>query len=103
MVVPVMSLGGKGVISVASHVIPKQMHDMVQFCLDNNFAEAQKLQLEYLDIINDLFIEVNPIPVKEAMNLVGWNAGPCRLPLCEMTDEHRAKLLATLKKHGLTK
>ena len=77
--------------------------DMVQLCLDNNFTEAMKLQLKYLDIINDLFIEVNPIPVKEAMNMVGWNAGPCRLPLCEMTDEHKAKLQATLAKHGLIK
>ncbi|MBP5577996.1 MAG: 4-hydroxy-tetrahydrodipicolinate synthase [Ruminococcus sp.] len=103
MVVPVMSLGGKGVISVASHVIPKEMHEMVQLCLDNNFTEAMKLQLKYLDLINDLFIEVNPIPVKEAMNMIGWNAGPCRLPLCEMTDEHKAKLRATLAKHGLIK
>ena len=103
MVVPIMSLGGKGVISVASPAIPKQMHDMVQLCLDNNFAEATKLQIEYLDIMNDLFIEVNPIPVKAAMNMVGWNAGPCRLPLCEMTDEHTAKLKATLAKHGLIK
>jgi 4-hydroxy-tetrahydrodipicolinate synthase len=103
MVVPVMSLGGKGVISVASHVIPKQMHDMVQYCLDNNFAEATKLQLEYLDIINDLFIEVNPIPVKEAMNMLGWSAGPCRLPLYEMSDEHKDKLRASLTKHGLIK
>ncbi|MCQ2469672.1 MAG: 4-hydroxy-tetrahydrodipicolinate synthase [Ruminococcus sp.] len=103
MIVPVMSLGGKGVISVASHVIPKQMHDMVQCCLDNNFAEAMKMQIEYLDICNDLFIEVNPIPVKEAMNMLGWNAGPCRLPLVEMTDEHKAKLRATLAKHGLIK
>ena len=103
MVVPVMSLGGKGVISVASHMIPKEMHDMVQLCLDNNFAEAQKIQLEYLDLINDLFMEVNPIPVKEAMNMVGWNAGPCRLPLCEMTDEHKAKMKACLTKHNLIK
>ena len=103
MVVPIMSLGGKGVISVASHVIPKEMHDMVQLCLDNNFAEAQKLQIEYLDLINDLFIEVNPIPVKAAMNMVGWNAGPCRLPLCEMTDDHTAKLKACLAKHNLIK
>ena len=103
MVVPVMALGGKGVISVASHVIPKEMHDMVQLCLDNNFKDAMKLQLKYLDLINDLFIEVNPIPVKEAMNMVGWNAGPCRLPLCEMTDEHRTKLKTTLIKHNLIK
>ena len=103
MVVPIMSLGGKGVISVASHVIPKQMHEMTKLCLDNNFAEASKLQLEYLDLINTLFIEVNPIPVKEAMNMIGWNAGPCRLPLCEMTDEHKAALKAVLEKHGLIK
>ena len=99
MVVPIMSLGGKGVISVASHIIPKEMHDMVQLCLDNNFAEAMKLQIKYLDICNDLFIEVNPIPIKEALNMMGWNAGPCRL----LTDEHRAKLRATLAKHGLIK
>ncbi|MBR4509397.1 MAG: 4-hydroxy-tetrahydrodipicolinate synthase [Ruminococcus sp.] len=103
MIVPVMSLGGKGVISVLSHVAPKQTHDMVQFCLDNNFAEATKLQIDLLDIINDLFIEVNPIPVKEAMNMIGWNAGPCRLPLCEMSDEHKAKLLSSLRKHGFVK
>ncbi|MBR4626578.1 MAG: 4-hydroxy-tetrahydrodipicolinate synthase [Ruminococcus sp.] len=103
MIVPLMSLGAKGVISVLSHVMPKQTHDMVQLCLDNNFAEATKLQIELLDIINDLFIEVNPIPVKEAMNMIGWNAGPCRLPLYEMSDEHKAKLLGSLKKHGLIK
>ena len=103
MVVPLMSLGGKGVISVASHVIPKQMHDMAQYCLDNNFAEAAKLQIEYLDLINDLFIEVNPIPVKEAMNMMGYAAGPCRMPLYEMSDEHKAKLRASLERHGLIK
>ncbi len=103
MVVPLMSLGGKGVISVASHVIPKQMHDMVQYCLDNNFAEATKLQLEYLDLINALFIEVNPIPVKEAVNMTGVDVGSCRMPLCDMTDEHKAVLKAKLEKHGLIK
>ena len=103
MIVPLMSLGAKGVISVLSHVMPKQTHDMVQFCLDNNYAEATKLQIELLDLINDLIIEVNPSPVKEAMNMMGWNAGPCRLPLYEMSDEHKAKLLASLKKHGLVK
>ena len=103
MVVPLVSLGGKGVISVASHVIPKQMHDMVQYCLDNNFAEATKLQIEYLDLINSLFIEVNPIPVKEALNMMGVNVGPCRMPLYEMSDEHKAVLHASLEKHGLIK
>ena len=101
MIVPLMSLGAKGVISVLSHVIPRQTHDMVQFCLDNNYAEATKLQIEYLELINNLFIEVNPIPVKEALNMMGWNAGPCRLPLYEMSDEHKDILRASLAKHGL--
>ncbi len=101
MIVPLMSLGAKGVISVLSHVIPKETHMMAQYCLDNNFAEASKLQIEYLDLINNLFIEVNPIPVKEAVNMMGVNAGPCRLPLVEMTDEHKAALRASLEKHGL--
>lgn len=101
MIVPLMSLGAKGVISVLSHVIPKETHMMAQYCLDNNFAEATKLQIEYLDLINNLFIEVNPIPVKEAVNMMGVNAGPCRLPLVEMTDEHKAALRASLEKHGL--
>lgn len=103
MIVPLMSLGAKGVISVLSHVIPKETHDMVQYCLDNNFAEATKLQIKYLDLINNLFIEVNPIPVKEAVNMMGVNAGSCRLPLCDMTDEHKAILRASLEKHGLIK
>lgn len=103
MIVPIMSLGGKGVISVLSHVIPKETHDMVQLCLDNNFAEAAKLQIEYLDLINNLFIEVNPIPVKAAVNMMGMDAGPCRLPLCEMSEEHKAVLQASMKRHGLIK
>ena len=103
MIVPLMSLGAKGVISVLSHVAPAETHKMAQLCLENNFAEAQKLQIGLLDLINDLFIEVNPIPVKEAMNMMGWNVGPCRLPLYEMTEEHKAKLLSSLKKHGLVK
>jgi 4-hydroxy-tetrahydrodipicolinate synthase len=102
-IVPLMSLGANGVISVLSHVLPAETHQMAQYCLDNNFAAATKMQIEYLDLINDLFIEVNPIPVKEAMNMMGWNAGPCRLPLCEMSDEHKAKLRASLMKHGLIK
>ncbi len=101
MIVPLMSLGAKGVISVLSHVIPKETHMMTQYCLDNNYAEATKLQIDYLDLINNLFIEVNPIPVKEAMNMMGVNVGKCRLPLVEMTDEHKAALRVSLEKHGL--
>ncbi len=103
IIVPMMSLGAKGVISVLSHVIPKETHMMTQYCLDNNYAEATKLQIEYLDLINNLFIEVNPIPVKEAMNMMGVNAGPCRMPLYEMSDANKAVLKASLEKHGLIK
>lgn len=103
MIVPLMSLGAKGVISVLSHVIPKETHMMTRFCLDNNFSEATKLQIKYLDLINNLFIEVNPIPVKEAVNLMGVNAGSCRLPLCDMSEEHKAVLRASMEKHGLIK
>lgn len=103
MIVPVMSLGGKGVISVLSHILPKETHDMVQLCLDNDFAKATEMQIKYLDLINALFIEVNPIPVKEALNMTGWNVGPCRLPLCEMSEEHKSALRAALAKHGLIK
>ncbi len=94
IIVPMMSIGAKGVISVLSNVLPQETHDMAQLCLDNNCEEATKLQMKYLELINNLFIEVNPIPVKEAMNQMKMAAGPCRLPLCEMTDEH----IETLKK-----
>lgn len=103
MIVPIMSLGGKGVISVLSHVLPKETHLMAQYCLENNFAEASKLQIKYLDLINNFFVEVNPIPVKEAMNLIGVNVGGCRMPLYPMSDENREKLKASLAKHGLIK
>ena len=79
------------------------MHDMVQFCLDNNFEEAMKLQLRYLDIINDLFIEVNPIPVKEALNLMGKEVGECRLPLIRMEEAKIEKLRSELVKVGIIK
>lgn len=101
MIVPIMSLGGKGVISVLSNVMPKETHQMTQYCLDNNFVAAAKLQLEYLNLINKLFIEVNPIPVKDALNQMGMPSGPCRMPLYEMSDEHKAALHDALAAHGL--
>ncbi|MDE5947083.1 MAG: 4-hydroxy-tetrahydrodipicolinate synthase [Oscillospiraceae bacterium] len=101
MIVPIMSLGGKGVISVLSHIIPKETHEMAEYCLKNDFEKASKIQIEYLDLINAIFIEVNPIPVKEALNIMGKNVGPCRMPLYPMSDENRAKLEAVLKKHNL--
>lgn len=101
IIVPMMSIGAKGVISVLSNVMPMETHEMTQLCLNNNCSEAAKLQMKYLELINNLFIEVNPIPVKEAMNMMGMPSGPCRLPLCEMTDEHKEKLKASLAKFNL--
>ena len=98
-----MSLGAKGVISVLSHVIPAETHQMAQYCLDNNFAAAMKMQIEYLDLINDLFIEVNPIPVKEAMNMMGMEVGGLRAPLTGLEKEHEGLLENALKGMGLLK
>ena len=100
-IIPIMSLGGKGVISVLSNILPKQTHDMTQLCLDNDFKSASKLQIKYLDLINSLFIDVNPIPVKEAMNLMGMNAGNCRMPLIEMSDNDIKILKSTMQQSGL--
>lgn len=80
-VVPIMALGGKGVISVASNIIPKEMHDMTKYALEGDFKAAAEMQLKYLGLIKALFCDVNPIPVKEAMNLMGMEVGECRLPL----------------------
>lgn len=100
-IVPIMSLGGLGVISVMSNILPKETHEIAKLCLENNCAEAAKLQCKLLDVANTLFCDVNPIPVKEAMNLMGMNAGPCRMPLVEMEDANKAKLAAVLKATGL--
>lgn len=97
----IMSLGGKGVISVLSNVVPGVAHDIVQKYLDGDYIGSRELQLKYLDLCNALFMDVNPIPVKEAMNLMGMDVGECRLPLVGLTDEAGEKLKATLKKHGL--
>lgn len=96
-----MSLGGKGVISVLSNVAPELAHNIAAAALEGDIARSAALQLEHLDLCNDLFCDVNPIPVKEAMNLMGMAVGPCRLPLYELSDAARAKLRATLVKHGL--
>ena len=100
-IVPLLSLGGKGVISVLANVAPEVAHNICQLYFDGKVAESAALQLEYLDLCNDLFIDVNPIPVKEALNMMGMNAGPCRMPLYEMTDAAKDKLAATLARHGL--
>ncbi len=100
-IVPIMSLGGKGVISVLSNILPKETHDMTQFCLNDNYRAAAELQLKYLELINSLFCEVNPIPVKTAMAEMGMCDIEMRLPLCEMADTTKARLVSALKAHGL--
>ena len=100
-IVPMMSLGGKGVISVLSNILPKETHDMCQYCLDGNFSEAAKMQLKYLKLINALFCEVNPIPVKTAMSLLGACDIEMRLPLYEMDDANREKLISVMKAYSL--
>lgn len=100
-IVPVMSIGGLGVISVAANIIPNTMHKLCKSYLDNNTKDALKIQLEALELIDMLFIETNPIPVKVALNLMGKNVGPLRLPLCEMEAVNEAKLIDTLKTYKL--
>ena len=100
-IVPLMSLGAKGVISVLSNIAPKQTHDIVNMYLKGNVKGSCELQLKALPLIEKLFCEVNPIPVKKAMNLLGFSAGSLRLPLTEMEEEHAALLREEMIKFGL--
>lgn len=101
MIIPVMSLGGKGVISVLANIVPKETHEMCQAYLDGNCEKATEMQLKYLDLVNKLFIEVNPIPVKTALNLMGKNVGNLRLPLVEMEGKNLDALKDSMKKYSL--
>lgn len=103
LVVPIMSLGGIGVISVLSNVAPKQTHDMCMKALEGDYAAARKIQLDALPLVDALFSEVNPIPVKAALKMIGIEAGPLRLPLTEISDEHRAVLKKAMADFGLIK
>ena len=98
-VIPMMSLGGMGVISVLSNVLPRETHNMCQKFFDGDIKGAADDQIKYTKLINALFSDVNPIPVKEAMNMMGLGVGPLRLPLSPMSDAARAKLNATLKEY----
>ncbi|MCM1055402.1 MAG: 4-hydroxy-tetrahydrodipicolinate synthase [Bacteroides sp.] len=100
-VVPIMSLGGKGVISVASNIIPEEMHQMCEYALKGDFTKARELQLKYLKLINALFCDVNPIPVKEAMNLMGMEVGECRLPLLKPEEGKIEQIRNELRNSGL--
>ncbi|MBQ9673759.1 MAG: 4-hydroxy-tetrahydrodipicolinate synthase [Ruminococcus sp.] len=99
--VPFMSLGGKGVISVFANVCPREMHEITQYCLDNNFVKAAELNFHYIELMSALFSDVNPIPVKTAMNLLGFNAGECRLPLVQMNQSVYQDLKECLAKYDL--
>jgi len=100
-IVPIMSLGGKGVISVLSNIMPEQTHRICELFMQGKTADAAKLQTDLIGLIDALFIDVNPIPVKEAMNFMGFGVGPCRLPLVEMSENNKAALLKQLKLHKL--
>ena len=96
---PIMAMGGKGVISAFSNVLPKQMHDLAQAVLDGRMQEGREMMFKYVDLMNALFMDVNPIPVKAAMNMIGFDCGHCRMPLVDMTDDMLEKLRAELSKH----
>lgn len=102
-IVPILSLGGKGVISVLSNVMPKETHDMCQYYFNNNVKASRDLQIKLMPLIEALFCDVNPIPVKQALNLMGTPVGPCRLPLCEMSDAGINKLKNALTEFNLIK
>ncbi|MBQ2879635.1 MAG: 4-hydroxy-tetrahydrodipicolinate synthase [Anaerotignum sp.] len=100
-ILPVLSLGGKGVISVLSNVAPKETHDMVAKFFEGDIQGSIKLQLDAIELIGALFCEVNPIPVKTALNLMGYEVGACKLPLCEMEPKNLETLKTAMKNYGL--
>lgn len=100
-IVSIMALGGKGVISVLANILPSKVHEIAEKCLNNNFKEALDIQLDTLALTNALFVETNPIPVKTAMNLMGFEVGGLRLPLCEMEIKNEDLLKAVLKDNKL--
>ncbi len=99
----VMACGGKGVISVLANICPQETHDMVMAYLDGDTKKCTDMMAQYLELANALFVEVNPIPVKAACNMLGMNGGPLRMPLCEMTEAHTEYLKGVLEKYGLIK
>lgn len=101
LVLPMLSIGGIGVISVWSNIAPRQVHDLCYSYFNGDMETAQKLQREALPLVDALFSDVNPIPVKTAMNLMGMEVGPFRAPLCDMSDAAKAKLIEAMKNYGL--
>jgi len=103
MITPMLSLGGKGVISVLANVCPKETHDICSSYFEGDVKKSAALQLEYLDLVDALFCEVNPIPVKTALNMMGFEVGELRLPLYEMADANKETLRKALINHGCIK
>ena len=102
-IVDILERGGKGVISVLSNVCPQETHDIVAKYLNGDVDGAKDLMNKYMKLAKNLFCDVNPIPVKEAVNMIGYKAGHCRLPLIDMTDENKAMIKETLEEYGLIK
>ncbi|NLZ46983.1 MAG: 4-hydroxy-tetrahydrodipicolinate synthase [Clostridiales bacterium] len=102
-IIPIMSLGGKGVISVISNCMPFETHEICALCLENRYDEARAKAYGLLEFTNNLFLDVNPVPIKEALNIMGFNVGECRLPLYKMSDSTREKLKTSMQKIGLVK
>lgn len=102
MTVPLLSIGGKGVISVSANILPEIVHNMVMAFLNKDTDKARELQLKYNDLVNALFIEVNPVPVKEAMNFLGYGVGECRLPLGKMNEKNKEVLYEIIRKHEVS-
>ena len=100
-IVPILSLGGKGVISVLSNVAPQETHDIVAKFMAGDVAGSRELQLKALPVVEKLFCEVNPIPVKTALNMMGMGAGAFRMPLCEMEEANAKRLEKALKDYGI--
>lgn len=100
---PILSLGGKGVISVTANIIPDEMHDICEAYFNGNHDKARQIQLDILGIFDAMFCDVNPMPVKEAMNILGYGVGPCKLPLVGISEEHIGYVKSELKKFGLLK
>ena len=99
--VPICALGGKGVISVAANILPAEMHRLTELCLKNDFAAAGKLQVELKDFCDAMFCEVNPIPVKTALGLLGWRVGELRSPMCPPSPENLERIKTVLARYGL--
>ena len=100
---PILSLGGKGVISVTANIIPDEMHDICEAYFNGNHDKARQIQLDILGIFDAMFCDVNPMRVKEAMNILGYGVGPCKLPLVGISEEHIGYVKSELKKFGLLK